>query len=312
LAQGYWARVRGIGARPFPILLAPRALPAMSGPAMSDPASSDYDSKLQVFKKMDRMSSELNKMRTSEEQLRAERRALFDKLRAISRGLATHGGSDEALGELARDMAAILSEQGNLNEATGSSAPACAEASSERVRAASKVSAEDELEVPVVPRTPPAGDSAAGPPRCLLSPPKEAAPAAVGASAAQVTDFEKGIEILAPAAAKATEELIEGLANGVVQDLERGVESTSSFAAWAPNAQRCSICSTRFSPFFLRHHCRSCGANVCRKCSPFRVLLLDPLPHPRREGEKEAHRVCVTCHQPTRSSLGASMVATTD
>ena len=57
-------------------------------------------------------------------------------------------------------------------------------------------------------------------------------------------------------------------------------------SGWVPDSetQGCMCCSTTFSIFKRRHHCRLCGQVVCAKCSPKRAL---------RRGPKT--RVCITC-----------------
>ncbi|OQS04200.1 hypothetical protein THRCLA_20943 [Thraustotheca clavata] len=48
----------------------------------------------------------------------------------------------------------------------------------------------------------------------------------------------------------------------------------------------CSVCHTRFSFFFRRHHCRSCGSIVCSNCSQTRKPVY---------GLINLHRVCDDC-----------------
>lgn len=66
---------------------------------------------------------------------------------------------------------------------------------------------------------------------------------------------------------------------------------------WMDDAAECSICSIEFGIFTLRHHCRKCGRNVCKDCSPYRVHLKAPLAHPFKRTQAP-HRVCVGCHEP--------------
>ena len=54
------------------------------------------------------------------------------------------------------------------------------------------------------------------------------------------------------------------------------------------SASRCSVCSSAFTFFNRRHHCRQCGVLVCSGCSAHRLLL--PNIH-----ATEAQRVCNSC-----------------
>ena len=49
-----------------------------------------------------------------------------------------------------------------------------------------------------------------------------------------------------------------------------GGELLGAATQWMPNEQsdQCMICEKTFSVFRRKHHCRSCGALVCSKCSP--------------------------------------------
>eukprot|EP00742_Colponemidia_sp_Colp-10_P001555 GILJ01001672.1.p1 GENE.GILJ01001672.1~~GILJ01001672.1.p1 ORF type:complete len:367 (-),score=52.70 GILJ01001672.1:194-1294(-) len=61
--------------------------------------------------------------------------------------------------------------------------------------------------------------------------------------------------------------------------------------SWIPDdaVVACQCCSKKFTVFFRRHHCRSCGHVVCGSCSDQKVSL------PER-GIQEEVRVCVTCY----------------
>lgn len=66
---------------------------------------------------------------------------------------------------------------------------------------------------------------------------------------------------------------------------------------WTDNASNCSKCGLSFTLIARRHHCRSCGCCVCEVCSPYRVRLTSPLPHPTKgTNPTGAHRICVDCH----------------
>lgn len=56
-----------------------------------------------------------------------------------------------------------------------------------------------------------------------------------------------------------------------------------------PNEQttHCVLCDKEFGIFRRKHHCRSCGALVCGKCSPAKMYV---------HGYKDQKvRVCQTC-----------------
>jgi len=55
----------------------------------------------------------------------------------------------------------------------------------------------------------------------------------------------------------------------------RSTPDKSAAAAWIPDNEcsGCMVCSTSFTVFRRRHHCRSCGKVVCDSCSEKRLLL---------------------------------------
>lgn len=84
-----------------------------------------------------------------------------------------------------------------------------------------------------------------------------------------------------------------------------GSESQAALGrVWSDNTLACSKCNAFFGAFRRRHHCRSCGSCVCHDCSPYQVILPDPLPHPEK-GTAGPHRLCLTCYdsQQVRRSL---------
>lgn len=48
-----------------------------------------------------------------------------------------------------------------------------------------------------------------------------------------------------------------------------------SLPGWQPDAEvtKCPICSTSFSFWYRKHHCRKCGRVVCANCSPHRITI---------------------------------------
>jgi len=62
-------------------------------------------------------------------------------------------------------------------------------------------------------------------------------------------------------------------------------------AKWVPDqeVEQCTICGLAFSTFLRRHHCRSCGIIVCRKCSSQSIPL-------EQFGYLGAERVCDRCY----------------
>lgn len=68
------------------------------------------------------------------------------------------------------------------------------------------------------------------------------------------------------------------------------VAMPSQAPVWTPDGGTvdCSRCKGPFTTFNRRHHCRSCGALVCGKCSPSRRVV-------PQLGSKRAFRVCTDC-----------------
>mmetsp|Transcript_14441 Transcript_14441/g.24246 ORF Transcript_14441/g.24246 Transcript_14441/m.24246 type:complete len:279 (+) Transcript_14441:103-939(+) len=60
---------------------------------------------------------------------------------------------------------------------------------------------------------------------------------------------------------------------------------------WQPDdeAPACAICKKKFTSFFRRHHCRTCGRVVCNSCSTNRMKK------PKITGYKGKVRVCDEC-----------------
>jgi len=74
---------------------------------------SSFESKLHVFRTMDRMSSELQKVRESEEQLRADRRTMMERLRDARRLVSQDSTTDARLLDLVVDMQYLVAENGD-------------------------------------------------------------------------------------------------------------------------------------------------------------------------------------------------------
>lgn len=60
----------------------------------------------------------------------------------------------------------------------------------------------------------------------------------------------------------------------------------SVYDHWVPNTDNCQLCGLSFGLRSARHHCRICGKNVCRFCSPNRVQI---------DGHEKLQRACTPC-----------------
>lgn len=58
---------------------------------------------------------------------------------------------------------------------------------------------------------------------------------------------------------------------------------------WSEDNDQCALCSTPFSVFKWRHHCRACGSSVCADCSSMQSI-------PDLFGDS-SQRVCAPCLQ---------------
>jgi len=87
------------------------------------------------------------------------------------------------------------------------------------------------------------------------------------------------------------------LMNEYESQLTTSTELPTLGRTWMKDAPRCAICTSKFGLFTRRHHCRRCGRNVCNACSPYRVHLRAPLSHPFK-ADRGPCRVCVGCHEP--------------
>ena len=88
-----------------------------------------------------------------------------------------------------------------------------------------------------------------------------------------------------------------------------GPGGSASFDSWGSPAQQhasppkpakwlegdeCKLCKRRFGAFTRQHHCRRCGAAVCKQCSPGRLRL-------PQIGITAPVRVCVSCSLEVKS-----------
>jgi hypothetical protein len=66
---------------------------------------------------------------------------------------------------------------------------------------------------------------------------------------------------------------------------------------WRPDqsAAQCNVCTSAFSFFTRRHHCRRCGKIFCSDCTSNTKILARPLRRPGEDVEKGAVRVCDAC-----------------
>lgn len=61
------------------------------------------------------------------------------------------------------------------------------------------------------------------------------------------------------------------------------------------SAAQCSSCTSTFSFFTRRHHCRRCGKIFCDTCTSHTKVLPHPIRRPGGDVEKGAVRVCNAC-----------------
>lgn len=99
--------------------------------------------------------------------------------------------------------------------------------------------------------------------------------------AAQVTKFQQTLEAY----------------NGRYQPCDRKPD-------WFPDngSSVCTICSRKFTVIFRRHHCRNCGALVCRLCAP--RLNTKPIPRLKVKGSVRHCRICYKSPMIKFCSLG--------
>ena len=74
------------------------------------------------------------------------------------------------------------------------------------------------------------------------------------------------------------------LASSSVSASDAGKTSKSE-VDWHPDSAQCMLCSSVFTPFVRRHHCRRCGKCVCARCAPSgntRPILEWSMPEPVR------------------------------
>ena len=62
----------------------------------------------------------------------------------------------------------------------------------------------------------------------------------------------------------------------IPRDAARSPSSSSIIVPpWQPDSEvnECPVCSTPFTLFYRKHHCRKCGRVVCANCSPHRITI---------------------------------------
>eukprot|EP00931_Biecheleriopsis_adriatica_P123443 TRINITY_DN9848_c0_g2_i4.p1 TRINITY_DN9848_c0_g2~~TRINITY_DN9848_c0_g2_i4.p1 ORF type:complete len:284 (+),score=64.59 TRINITY_DN9848_c0_g2_i4:105-956(+) len=273
-----------------------------------------FDSKLQVFKKMDTMSSELQKVRASEEHLRAERRLIFEKLRGASRGPNSDSSDNEHLASIIGEVTALLAAEVVQSESSAS----LQEATHQKLPEVEPEPFSD-TEVPPaegIKRASQATGSTDGTPATPF--PQQDVQVTVTQQAPSIAGAQN------PAAGASGEPpstvVLPALATSALQlsgepssPLPTVRDRKNAPRVWAQDADKCSICSSAFNLINRRHHCRNCGINVCQKCSPYRVHLTSPIPRPLKwehltssipprlkgiEGPT-SHRICMDCHEPS-------------
>lgn len=225
------------------------------------------------------MSVELQQVRQSQEELRAERRMIFDKLREMSKCFGDLGRDDARLAGVLSEMAALVDGEGmpsgggraSTSSSTVSNAPPCRTPLGEAAD-------EDDQQAPQQ-----EGEGRGAACSLALTPEEEKhelVDTAVGTSDVPGSPCST----MPPSTPRCTS-----------PETSRGAPAKAR--SWLRDSQHCAVCLKRFSVLKRRHHCRSCGRNVCGECSPYRVALLSPLPHPVK-GASGPHRVCVDCHEP--------------
>lgn len=231
------------------------------------------------------MAAELQKVRHNQEQLRTERRQIFDKLREVSKGFNELVEGDARLVSIMDEMAALVERGGQLFEdlrgggapsTAGCTMPPCrlGSASTERVGSAIEV-----VGLPESVETLAGGSGGA----CHMPGEQDPLP---GDGDVSTTECPNTPRTHLPDSPRSTQ-----------LGTPRGLDKLAKPRSWDGNSQWCGICAKVFGLVVRRHHCRSCGRNVCDRCSPYRVCLVAPLPHPVK-GVTGPHRVCLDCHEP--------------
>lgn len=234
-----------------------------------------FDSKLQIFQRMDQMSTELAALRASECRLRDERRSIYSRLMDFLLMFRRNKGSDDVekeLQKLVSDMAARQEDTGE--QATPvliSIATPRAPAKTHRARSFdSDASLDDALPL---------------------------SRSAFRGNSDVDTDSDLARVQLFSGTSKLT-----SCANSAVCQEPRAIgvpPPPSRQRCWEQDASRCEVCRTAFRPYRRRHHCRVCGVNVCQRCSPFRMMLPNPIRRPAQTQNMPleiAHRVCQGCY----------------
>jgi len=280
---------------------------------------SEFKSNLQVFKHMESMSAELKEVRSSEENLRKERRAIIKRLREVARNMDGQEQQDEVLGTFVNDLEKLLNDTapGHATQEVLSSPLRGNKITSTLGRAAVAEVLAAACETPkaaegqglVMPSRLDAAFEAASPGGARLTP-------ASGVAVSPVPEeAELSMEDLAVTSSCKVDE--EDADEG--PDIKRTFSnysifscgSTSSTArSWAVHQPNCQICGKGFAIWRRRHHCRSCGCCCCDECSPFRVRLAAPVQRPSlfkmsvvteeqpstaSIGRGKAYRVCAAC-----------------
>eukprot|EP01041_Mallomonas_annulata_P008511 gene8511-17550_t len=75
-----------------------------------------------------------------------------------------------------------------------------------------------------------------------------------------------------------------------IQSLQSIVSQILPFRVLDKDQPQCFQCQSKFGPFYLRHHCRSCGEIFCHKCSSMKIKVELPT-----EAYKQPVRVCDIC-----------------
>lgn len=112
-----------------------------------------------------------------------------------------------------------------------------------------------------------------------------------------ITTEEKSFTVIAPDEAS-KDGWLRALRHQT-EDLDDSMDDQEVAPVWLPDkdAKQCMICTSKFTTFSRRHHCRYCGRVICGGCSQKKIKL---------PSTKNAVRVCDSCHKDLKSGGSSS------